>query len=289
VYLFLPLASSILYVIAALFLKQASVRGIDLWRTAFVCNTTTAILFLCLWPFGGEPIRPSFLWQPLVVAVLFVLAQVLNLLALKIGDVSVATPVMGSKVVLVALFTTLLGAGSVPPPLWVAAVLSGVGLGFLNRKGESHHEHILRTVLLALSAAASYAIFDVLVMTWSPAWGVGRFLPLVMIMSALLSLGFVPLFRKRALPEATGAQRPLYLGAFFIALQALILVSTLGLFGNATAVNVIYSTRGLWSVLAVWWLGHLFANNERAQGNSVFRARLIGAVCLCAAVVLVFL
>lgn len=288
-HLLFPLASSILYVIAALFLKQAAARGIDIWLTALVCNFTTAFLFLFLWPLGGDPIQASLLWQPLVVALLFVLAQVLNFLALKIGDVSVATPVMGSKVVLVALFTTVLGAGSVPPPLWIAAILSAVGIACLNHKDQTKHDRILATIWFALSASASYAVFDVLVMTWSPEWGVGRFLPLVMIMSAILSIGFLPLSKRIRKTQRIRNQRPLYFGAFFMALQALILVFALGTYGNATGLNVIYSTRGLWSIIAVWWIGHLFANTERARGSSVFRTRLIGAACLCSAVILVFI
>ena len=285
-HLFFPLVSSILYVFAALFLKQAAASGNDVWKTTFVCNATTALLFLFLLPLGGEAIDWSKLWQPLVISLLFILAQVLTFLALKIGDVSVATPVMGSKVVLVAFFTTLLGAGSVPAPLWLAAFLSTVGIAFLNQKGDARHSHVLRTVWLSLGAATAYAIFDVLVMAWSPAWGIGRLLPLIMIISAVLSLGFLPFSKKTGTSQNS---KPLFLGAFFIGLQALILVSTLGYFGDATAVNVIYSTRGLWSVLAVWWLGHWFANTERDQGGSVFRSRLIGAGCLCASVLLVFL
>ncbi|MEO1834366.1 MAG: hypothetical protein ABGZ49_02635 [Akkermansiaceae bacterium] len=77
------------------------------------------------------------------------------------------------------------------------------------------------------------------------------------------------------------------LGAFFIALQALILVYGLALFGDATAMNVSYSLRGLWSVLAVWGLGHWFANRERELGVTAMKTRLVGAALLCAAVGLV--
>ena len=58
-HLFFPLISSILYVVAALFLKQAANSGNDLWRTAFICNFATAVLFAFLWPLGGNPIDPN--------------------------------------------------------------------------------------------------------------------------------------------------------------------------------------------------------------------------------------
>ncbi|MFC7337703.1 EamA/RhaT family transporter [Haloferula chungangensis] len=287
-HLFFPLASSILYVVAALFLKQSASRGVDIWRTAFVCNAMTALLFLCLWPLGGKPVVIELLWQPLLVALLFIVAQLMTFLALKTGDVSVATPVMGSKVVLVAVFTTLLGAGTVPLALWAAALLSTLGIASLNGKGETRHANVLRTVWLSLAAVSAYALFDVLVMSWAPNWGTGRFLPLVMLASGLLSFGFLPLARKGKASRAWRDQRPLFFGAVFMSLQALILVSSMAIYGDATAINVIYSTRGLWSVLAVWWLGHLFGNTERSQGGGVFRSRLFGAACLCASVALVF-
>jgi hypothetical protein len=50
---------------------------------------------------------------------------------------------------------------------------------------------------------------------------------------------------------------------------------------------VVYSARGLWSVLAVWWVGHWFGNTERDRGGSVLRTRLFGAALLLVAIVLV--
>jgi drug/metabolite transporter (DMT)-like permease len=287
-HLLLPAAASLLYVAAALFLKQAAMSGIDIWRTGFVCNGATALLFLLLWPLGGEIPSPAHFHQPALVAVLFVGGQFLTFLALKTGDVSVATPVMGSKVVLVALFTTLLGAGQVPLPLWLAAMLSAVGIAFLNRRADGAVRRIGRTISLALAAAVCYAMFDVLVMSWSPGWGAGRFLPITMLISGLLSLAFLPFSKRPAVVVPASGKRALLAGGFFIALQAMFLVTGLAVFGDATAMNVIYSTRGLWSVLAVWWLGHWFANTERQQGGAIFRGRLIGAACLCGSVALVF-
>ncbi len=288
-HLFLPLASSILYVVAALFLRQAAGHGIGIYRTAFICNWGTAVLFLLLWPLGGSVPSGLLFYQPAVVALLFIAGQLSTFLALEKGDVSVATPVMGSKVILVALFTTLIGADAVPLRLWAAAALSCLGIVFLNRKGQTPHPHVLRTIWFAFQAAAAYALFDVLVMKWSPAWGVGRFLPVTMLFGGVFSIAFVPLFRAplRAIPKA--GRKPLLGGACFIALQAIILVSTVAVFGDATAVNVVYCTRGLWSVLAVWWLGHWFGNDERALGAGAMQSRLAGAALLSVAVVLVFL
>jgi drug/metabolite transporter (DMT)-like permease len=105
--LLLPLTAALLYVFGALLVKRSGDFGVGVWRTAFVSNLTSAIIFQLLLPLGAV-FRHELLWQPALLGVLFLLAQLLNYLALERGDVSVATPVLGLKIILVALFTTLL-------------------------------------------------------------------------------------------------------------------------------------------------------------------------------------
>ncbi len=287
-YLLLPLLSSVLYVGGALFLKQAGGFGVGLWRTTFVANLICGVSFNVLWFLGGSFPSVTQWWQPALVALLFLAGQILSFLAIERGDVSVATPVLGIKVVLVAIFVSLVLRESVSPAMWLAAALSSVGIVFLNRGGTGpspHHAGL--TIALGMLAAACYALFDVLVQKWSPAWGAGRFLPMLMWVVALYSLALIPFFHAplRAVPHA--AWRPLLFGGGFIAAQGIFLISALSLYGKATAVNVVYSSRGLWSVLAVWWLGHWFGNTERDRGTEVLRWRLLGALLLLAAIVLV--
>jgi drug/metabolite transporter (DMT)-like permease len=289
VHLFLPLTSSILYVIAALFLKQAAGHKIGIWRTVFVCNWITAFAFLALLPLGGTIPPVARFWEPVIAALLFIAGQMFSLLALERGDVSVATPVMGAKVVLVAIFTTVLLHESVRWQLWTAAVLSCAGVALLGRPpSPGGHRKTAITVMWALKAAASFALFDVLVMKWAPSWGPGRFLPIMILIAGCLSFVFVPLFREPLSKISASAARPLLLGSAFIAMQALILIFTLARFGDATAVNVVYCSRGLWSVLAVWFVGHWFKNNEQNLGKQVLGIRLAGAALLCGAIVLLF-
>jgi drug/metabolite transporter (DMT)-like permease len=289
VHLFLPLLSSLLYVGGALFVKQAANLGVGVWRTTFVANLVCAFFFLFLLALGGEDLMWGRLWQPALAGFLFLGGQAASFLALQKGDVSVATPVMGVKVVLVALFTTLVLGSEVPLSLWLAAIMSSLGIAFLNLgpKG-GRHRYVGRTVLLSLLAAAAFALFDILVQKWAPAWGAGRFLPVMMGFVAVYSFFLVPLFHAPLSEIPRGAWGPLAGGGVFIALQGLFLIVTLAIFGDATAVNVVYSSRGLWSVLAVWWLGHWFENREAEAGGMVMASRLGGAGLLCAAIVLLF-
>ncbi len=282
----LPLLAAMVYVIGALLAKRSAELGSGVWRTAFVSNLVSAGFFAFLLPLGGT-FHADLLWQPALVAVFYLLGQLLNFLALQKGDVSVATPVMGLKIILVAVFTTLLLTSGVSVKLWIAAGLSSLAIALLNRPDGTPHHHVGRTILFSAGSAAMFAIFDVLVQKWSPAWGLGRFLPVMLGFVAAFSVVFVPLFQA-PLREVPRAAWPWLLGAcVFIGLQSLIFVSTIARFGGATTANVIYSSRGLWSVVGVWAIGHWFSNREQHLGASVLRWRLAGAVLMMAAIALV--
>src|SRR4029450_8930739 len=96
--LIFPLSSALLYVIGALLLRRAADFGVGFWRTAFVANTICSIAFTSLLFFGGT-FHPGLLWQPAIVAGLFMLGSILNFSSLDRGDVSLATPVLGIKIV----------------------------------------------------------------------------------------------------------------------------------------------------------------------------------------------
>lgn len=294
-HLLFPITASLLYIAAALFLKRAQQLGGGVLRTTFVANVAVALVFAALLPMGGNNQPGALLWQPMLVAVLFVAGQVFSILALSLGDVSVATPVLGAKTIFVAWFTTLLLATHLPWQLWCAAGLSFGAIVLLNRAPriptadarQHHYRKLALTLLFSILAAASYALFDVLVQKWTPAWGTGRFLPIMFAFSALMSLVFLPFIRApwREMPRV--AWPALAAGAFFMALQSFVFVSAVAMFGDATAMNVVYSARGVWSVAAVWLIGHWFANTEAQLGGRVFRWRLTGAALMTSAIVLV--
>jgi hypothetical protein len=108
-------------------------------------------------------------------------------------------------------------------------------------------------------------------------------------MGAVASVVFVPFFRGALGSVPREAWKLVFLGAGCIGLQGLLLIGTLGLFGDATAVNIVYSTRGVWSVVVVWLVGRQLGAMEVGLEGSVLGWRLAGAALMCAAVVSVFL
>ena len=131
-HLLLPLISGIVYVVGALLLKRASDLGSDVWRTTRIINYATAAVAVPLWLLGGTIPSSSLWWQPPAAATLFFAGQIFTLLALNTGDVSVATPVLGLKILLVALLSTVLIGDPIGARLWTAAGLSSIAIALLN-------------------------------------------------------------------------------------------------------------------------------------------------------------
>jgi hypothetical protein len=57
----------------------------------------------------------------------------------------------------------------------------------------------------------------------------------------------------------------------------------------ATAINIVYNSRGIWSVLLVWLVGPWFGNIERAHGVKIMITRLSGSMLLLSAIALTLL
>lgn len=283
----LCLLAAFMYATGALVVKRAAEFGVGVWRTAFVANVLCALVFQPLLLLGGR-IEAALWWQPLVTGACFVTGQWLTFIALERGDVSVATPVLGLKIIFVALLVTFLVGEALRWQLWIAALLATGGIALLNwgGGGRPHHD-VGRTIAAASAAAAVYAVFDVLVQTWAPRWGLGRFLPLTMGCAGLLSFAFVPRFRAPLASIPRGGWPWLVGGSLLLGLQSAIFVSTLAHWGRAAANNVVYSSRGLWTIVLVWLVGHWVGSREQAHGRRILAWRLVGASLMLSAIGLV--
>jgi drug/metabolite transporter (DMT)-like permease len=287
VHLLLPLVSSFLYVLGILLVKRASDLGVGVWRTTFVANVVMAFVCAPLWLVSGVGLPWEWIWQPMLVAGLLLVGQVTGFYALSRGEVSVATPVLGVKVILVALWTTWVLEDDVPVRLWLAAGMSTVAVGLLGYRGGVGQRRTGLTVVCALVTAWVFALFDVLVQKWSPAWGSSRFLPLLAFLVALYSLVLVRFFSAplRAVPREGWSW--LLFGAGVLAVQSVIFIFAVARFGDATAANVVYNLRGMWTVLAVWWVGHWFLNREQQLARAVLGRRLAAAALMSSSILLV--
>ena len=132
-HLLLPLASSFGYVAGVLLLKRSAAFGVGIWRTTFIANLLHTVCLAPLWLLGPGPGAGSW-WQPLITGVLFFIGQIATFVAIERGEVSVATPILGNKIILVALISALLLPDPVPLKWWIAAALSTTAIALLNRR-----------------------------------------------------------------------------------------------------------------------------------------------------------
>jgi drug/metabolite transporter (DMT)-like permease len=289
--LLLPAGSAVLYVVAAFLLKQAIGLGAGQAQVNLFANVFAGVLFLPLAAFAGE-VDWSLAWMPLVAGATFFLGQFFTFSALRHGDVSVATPLLGMKVLFIAVVSWLVFGEELAVKWWAGAAASSFGVILVTGAtlGTLVPRLLRADALMSLAAAAAFAVTDVLVRQWAGRFGIAAFIPLMFGEVALLSLVmFLPRGGLRLFRPTRAALMPLTVGSVALSVQALGMALALGLYGNATAVNIVYSARSVWSVILAWLLARHFTTVDSVQEPAVVRRRLAGSILLFAAVVLVLI
>ena len=286
-YLILPLLLGLLYSVSAMAYKRAMAEGVDIWRIIFYSNLTTALLLLPLLVFADKPLPDASFHQPLAAGLSFFIGIILNVFALHRGDVSVATPVLGAKVLFVALFTIVLLAEPLQSSLWLAAVLVVLSILLLRGPRRKPVVRFWSTVFCAMGSSASFALCDVSFQAWSRVWGFGLFIPLVFTGVCAMTFGLRYFFPEPHRPFSRRTFGWMVTGCVLNGLQTLGMFICISLFRHAnaaTAINIVYNSRVIWSVLLVWVFGHWFGNIEREQGINVMVARFAGSILILTAI-----
>jgi drug/metabolite transporter (DMT)-like permease len=283
-----PLTSAALYAFAAMALKRATVLGAGPWRAGFVVNWVQGAIFSLLWFLPGQPFTWVQAGEAALTGFAFFIGQVFTFLALSRGDVSVATPVLGTKVIFVAIFTVVIVRSPIPAVWWWATLITVVATALMGAGGnKTSREAFVRGLTYGFAAAASFALTDVLAQKWATAWGFTRFAPVMFLFVAICSCLMIPRFRGPLSELSPLTWRWLGLGSLFLSMQACGIAYAIMTYGEATMVNILYASRGVWTVALVWIIGHWFGNDERDHGHRIMGQRLFGAGLLLVAVVLV--
>ena len=182
-HLILPLLASLLFVCGLIVIKRAGAAGVSSVTTVFCTNVAAAFAFSFVWFMGGDGVRWELWWQPLIIAKLFVFGLGFTFVAIERGDVSLATPIFGVRVVFVALLLTATGEQDCLAGV-VGGRLATLGIGLIQWTGEGNRHHVILTVCLSLAAAVCYATLTFL-FSDGLHLGAGRFLPHVYWIRAL--------------------------------------------------------------------------------------------------------
>lgn len=287
--LLLPLASALLYAMAALCVKIALGRGMTTWSVLFFSNMVLGLFFLPMLFFGTAGWNAAAAPWALLAGFLFFLGQIGTFRSLQSGDVSIATPALAAKVVFVALLSLFIPGSRPDPDLWLAVLLTMTGMVLLHR-GPSHRaSRPLPTLAWALFAALTFAAADIVVQVAAPVAGFTLFMPVMFGTVALLALPLLwpHVLRAPRRPRADGARHWMTIGVLLLGLQAVGMGTAIGLFGDATGANVVYGSRGLWSLLLLALLAHRLGIKDSVFDRRTLLLRVTGSVLVLVAVVLV--
>ncbi len=288
----LPLLASLLYAVGSWGLKLGLRRGARPSMVTALSNLSMAgwsapLIFF----FPGQPNASGF-WGAILAGTALFLGRICAIRALSHGDLSHATPLLGTKTVFVAVLTSLFLEDPITPGLMAGAVLTSLAVALLSitptpRANSGWPRKFDRaTTFWALLAAFFFALTDIVVQKFARLLGVGWFQPLMFSTLALLTpLLFISRLRHPSSLQAflPASSRPSTIGgSAVIGFQTSLVILVIGIFGHATATNVVYAARGLWAVLLEGAAGGGAAANDRR----ILILRLTGAALLLAAVAL---
>lgn len=274
---------------AALCVKIALVHGATTWSVLFYSNMLMGALFAPLLLAGPSGWQPRAIPLAMAAGFLFFLGQIGTFRSLQSGDVSIATPALAAKVVFVALLSLAIPGSRPDPDLWLAVLLTMGGMLLLHGNTGPAAARPWTTLLWALFAALSFAAADIIVQIGAPVAGFTLFMPVMFGTVALLSL---PLLRPHVLRSARrtmqlGARGWMAGGVVLFGVQALGMGAAIGIFGDATSANVVYGSRGFWSLLLLALFAKQLGITDAVFDRRTLALRATGSVLILVAVALV--
>lgn len=286
-YLWLPFFAAVFYAVGALYYKQGFKNGAGLMRTFFINNWFLAFGFIPLAFIDGFDRPWGDVWQPILVGTLFFFGHLFTFLGIRVSDVSLVTPILGTKTIFVALTSSLyLHDKGLPAGMWAAAFMTAIAIFILGWSSLKPGEIISKGVIYTIISASFFGICDTLVARWAKDFGVFGFNAVMFLVAALYSFGLIPFFKAPLSKMGKKATKSICLGAIWTTIQAMLMGISIGFFNNPTGVNVVYSSRGLWALIIVWFLGQYFTNSEKKSSGRGWILRVTGTLIMTGAVLL---
>jgi drug/metabolite transporter (DMT)-like permease len=285
VYLALPLLGAMLFAASALTMKAAAARRQSVTATLLLANLGAAIGFSVFVDWSAHPFLPERFWPPVLLGGIFFLGQLFSVSAISRGAASIATPIMSSKVVFVAFLVAFYIDAPVGWKIWTAGGLVIAGIALIQFSGLPEGTgKVYFAVVCAFLAALMFAVFDVLTQIYSQQMQFHRVLPFAMYFCLLLSLIVLPFIDRTAV--TTRPSGLLLLSVVLMTLSSMLIVTAIGYFGDASRNNIVYGSRGIWSIafaaVAGRWLGI-----AEITSREFLMYRLAGAVLILLAIGLV--
>jgi len=256
---------------------------------------------LCSVPFiiALHQAPPTAAWLPVLVAVALGLGgYVVLMLAFTREDVSVVGPILGLKVIFLAVLESLLHRTIITPGVALGALVSMVGITFISQRDRwsLQTRDLLRPgVVLMAVAAFAYAVCDLFIKQAITNWN-GNSLGVTLYITCFMGVGsLLALAGQACWSTADRVQwsriRPvlwplLISGATVLGTQYA-LFTAFGLSTSVTFTNIVYNIRGLLIVGLTAFLVLGRGSTVERAGWRAYTFRATGAVLTLVAIVLV--
>lgn len=282
-----PFIAAFFYALGALVTKRAAEEGAGIIRILFFVNVLRFLALVPILLFFHEVLDWSYWPQAFLGSIACFLGTIFVVKAIRTGDISIQTPIMGAKIPLVAIFSLLIIGGPIPMSWWVAAFLTFVALFLLGSPQlmKSGVKVSYSSIAYALASCALFGLTDVITAEAAPLFGAWPFLGLMSFFMALQAFILVPFFHEGIEKIPKKAWKWLWWGSTFLVMEELAFLGVIIFFGRPTVVNILYSSRGLMSLALVWFCGDFLGNREKSHGGKVILLRLAGTILLCAAII----
>lgn len=231
----------------------------------------------------------------LIYSALLAIGMLIGFKAISMGDASIISPIMGSKVVFVAIGTYIFSIGSISNEVIIGVVLCVVSIIFLGiefkktdiEKQDKYGKDILLPIILALIAITFLGFSDIVIQEKAPEFNKLIFMLIGSITVAMFFLvkGYLSGVRIKTTPKSV--KRWIWLSGIFNGGTGLLLALAIAYYGHATEFNIIMGSRGVISVLAVALFAKSLKLREGKKSKLTLIMRLIGAVCILIATALI--
>ncbi|MEL0083746.1 MAG: EamA family transporter [Gammaproteobacteria bacterium] len=278
IYVWAALAGAVLQGFAFAMSRQLLVYSTNRFQVAFYSMLVTNLLALIAVPFfnirGIGPAPQFIIGFSITVAA----SQILLMEAMKRADASFVVPMLGLKVFVVALVSSLIWGETYSSLVYLGAFGTLLSLYFLN-DGKLRAPPL--ATLLVLLAAAAFAGNDLFLMSMiRSGYNLGE-VTLFSLLGPLLILGPIGMIQTRgALNLNWRYSRALLLYGLFQIASILALIFAFELSRKVTMIVIIQNSRALFALLAVWLFARAgFSGIESLHGHQ-YRSRLIGAAIM---------
>lgn len=280
---------SVVFGFSAMLTKRAFESGARSMQVATLGSLSLPLSFLPILLISGAGANWDTVAWPLLTGLVASVGISLVYLGLRFGDASVQGPLAGSKAIFVAFYTSVLLVDPIGWRLWLGALLTTAGILWIGLPELRRSRHRVGAMLMGLGSAAAFGFSDKLVEIHAPAFGPEPFVQIVLSVQALVTVALGWLLGAWRTKVPRSAWGWVISGAVLLGLQGGLFGLMLARHGDATSLNIIYATRGLWTVVLVGAVGKHLGSRERHEAGPRLIHRFCGAILLFAAVVLVLL